>query len=147
MCKEIGVDPLASTSLWNKNLNLSEFYYNLAIQIITISLAIRESKGALIELDELKKRLVAHRKKDDISLMDIQKAIESVSELKCGFLIIDLKNTKAVMTLPMQLSNDTNIIMNLASENGGFIGYTLCYQKTGISKNRFEATIVRIFYG
>ena len=36
MCLEIGVDPLASISLWSKTLNLSEFYYNLAIQIITI---------------------------------------------------------------------------------------------------------------
>lgn len=31
MCQEIGVDPLASTSLWNKELNLNEFYYNLAV--------------------------------------------------------------------------------------------------------------------
>ena len=28
MCLEIGVDPLASISLWSKTLNLSEFYYN-----------------------------------------------------------------------------------------------------------------------
>ena len=35
MCKEIGVDPIASTSLWNKKLNLAEFYYNLAV--ITIN--------------------------------------------------------------------------------------------------------------
>jgi ESCRT-II complex subunit VPS22 len=32
MCKEIGVDPIASTSLWNKKLNLAEFYYNLAVR-------------------------------------------------------------------------------------------------------------------
>jgi len=32
MCQEIGVDPLASTSLWNKELNLNEFYYNLAVR-------------------------------------------------------------------------------------------------------------------
>lgn len=33
MCKEIGVDPISSSSLWNKNLNLAEFYYNLAVRI------------------------------------------------------------------------------------------------------------------
>ena len=48
MCLEIGVDPLASISLWSKALNLSEFYYNLAIQIITISM----TKGPLIEINE-----------------------------------------------------------------------------------------------
>ena len=31
MCQEIGVDPLASKSMWNKNLNLTEFYYELAV--------------------------------------------------------------------------------------------------------------------
>ena len=54
MCLEIGVDPLASISLWSKALNLSEFYYNLAIQIITISM----TKGPLIEINELRKMLM-----------------------------------------------------------------------------------------
>jgi ESCRT-II complex subunit VPS22 len=142
MCKEIGVDPLSSTTLWNKNLNLSEFYYNLAIQIITICIALRDKKGALIEINELRNYLISHRKSNDISNMDIEKAIESVSELKCGFQIIDIKNSKAVMTIPMQLSNDTNIIIELASENKGWIGYSKCYEKSEMSRNRFEATIV-----
>jgi ESCRT-II complex subunit VPS22 len=38
MCKEIGVDPIASTSLWNKNLNLAEFYYNLAVSMDSYNL-------------------------------------------------------------------------------------------------------------
>jgi len=142
MCKEIGVDPLSSTTLWNKNLNLSEFYYNLAIQIITISIALREKKGALLEINELREYLIMHRKSKDISNMDIEKAIESVSELKCGFQIIDIKNSKAVMTLPMQLSNDTNVIIELASERKGCIGYSYCYDKSSMSRNRFDATIV-----
>ena len=75
MCLEIGVDPLASISLWSKTLNLSEFYYNLAIQIITISM----TKGPLIEINELRKMLMNNMKTQDVSLMDIEKAIESVS--------------------------------------------------------------------
>jgi hypothetical protein len=38
---EIGVDPLANISLWSKEINLSEFYYTLAIQIITITMTKR----------------------------------------------------------------------------------------------------------
>lgn len=146
MCKELGVDPLSSTTLWNKNLNLTEFYYNLAIQIITICIALREKKGALIEINELRQYLIHHRKSNDITILDIEKAIESVSELKCGFQIIDIKNSKAVMTVPMQLSNDTNVIIELASANKGWIGYSLCYEKTGMSRNRFDATIVKYLF-
>jgi len=142
MCKEIGVDPLSTTSLWNKKLNLTEFYNNLAIQIITISLALRDHKGALIELSELRNILISHRKTDDISVTDIEKAIESVSELKCGFQIVDLKNTRAVMTIPMHLSNETNLIMEIASENKGYVGYSNLYGKFNMSKSAFEAAIV-----
>ena len=124
MCTDIGVDPLASKSLWNKTLNLSEFYYELAIQIITVSIALREKLGALLELNELKQILANHRKKDDISIMDIEKAISSVSELKCGFQIVKLSNSKrAVMTIPMQMSNETNIILELANQYNGCISY------------------------
>ena len=62
MCLEIGVDPLASISLWSKTLNLSEFYYNLAIQIITISM----TKGPLIEINELRKMLMNNMKTNDV---------------------------------------------------------------------------------
>jgi ESCRT-II complex subunit VPS22 len=143
MCKEIGVDPLSTTSLWNKNLNLTEFYYNLAIQIITISLAIRDEKGALIELNELRNILISHRKANDISVTDIEKAIESVSELKCGFQIVNLKNSRAVMTIPMHLSNETNVIIEIASETKGRLGYSDMWAKTGITRNVFEAAIVK----
>ena len=142
MCQELGVDPLSSTTIWNKNLNLTEFYYNLAIQIITIAIALRDKKGALLEINELKGYLTAHRKSNDISNMDIQKAVESVSELKCGFQIIEIKNSKAILTIPMQLSNDTNLIIEIASGNKGCVGYSVIYEKSGMSKNRFEATVV-----
>ena len=58
MCIEIGIDPLAFVSLFSKNLNLTEFYYNLAIQIITLSM----SKGPLIEINELKRLLMKKKK-------------------------------------------------------------------------------------
>jgi ESCRT-II complex subunit VPS22 len=143
MCMELGVDPLSSTTIWNKNLNLTEFYYNLAIQIITYAIALREKKGPLLEIEELRQILVKHRKSNDLSNLDIEKAVQSVSELKCGFQIIDIKGGKAVLTIPMSLSNDTNMIINLASELNGCLGYSNCYEKLNISRPRFDTTIVR----
>ena len=140
MCIEIGVDPLASISLWGKNLNLAEFYYNLAIQIITISM----TKGPLIELNELKQMLMNNMKTKDITLLDIEKAIESVSDLKCGFQIVKVKNSKAVVTVPMEKSTIVDEIIELASENGGWIGYSICYQKKNMTKIQFEDAINRL---
>ena len=137
MCIEIGVDPLASISLWSKTLNLSEFYYNLAIQIITISM----TKGPLIEINELRKMLMNNMKTNDVSLMDIEKAIESVSELKCGFQIVTVKNSKAVVTVPMEKDPAVDDIIKMASENDGWIGYSICYNKKGMKQIEFENAI------
>jgi hypothetical protein len=48
------------------------------------------------------------------------------------------------MTVPMALSDDTNILMNLAIENNGFISYSLCYEKLSLNRQRFENIIVKI---
>ena len=133
MCIEIGVDPLASISLWSKELKLSEFYYNLAIQIITISM----TKGPLIEINELRNMLMKNMKTKDVSIMDIQKAIESVSELKCGFQIVTVKNSKAVVTVPMEKNEVVDDIIKLASENDGWIGYSICFNKKGMKQIEF----------
>lgn len=70
-------------------------------------------------------------------------AIESVKELKCGFELINLKNNKkAVVTIPMQLSNTTNILIELANENQGCLSFSLCKQKLNMSENVFNTTIV-----
>ncbi len=45
----------------------------------------------------------------------------------------------------MAMSNDTNILIELASENGGFITYTLCFEKLNMSRSRIDATIVRLY--
>ena len=137
MCLEIGVDPLASISLWSKTLNLSEFYYNLAIQIITISM----TKGPLIEINDLRKMLMNNMKTTDVSIMDIEKAIESVSELKCGFQIVTVKNSKAVVTVPMEKDAAVDDIIKMASENDGWIGYSICYNKKGMKQIEFENAI------
>ena len=102
----------------------------------------REKTGPLIEIGELKKLLDKLRNKNDISNMDISKAIESVSELKCGFQLINLNNTQAVVTIPLQISNDTELIIKLASENKGCIGFTYFYEKTNSNKIRFQSIIV-----
>lgn len=74
--------------------------------------------------------------------MDICKAIESVKELKCGFELISLKNgKKAVVTIPMQMSNTTNQLIELANENKGFITSLQAIEKLNITENVFQTAI------
>ena len=144
MCIEIGVDPLASISLWSKQLNLAEFYYTLAIQIITISM----TKGPLIEINQLRNMLKKHMKaeenKKDITIEDIEQAIKSVSELKCGFQIVEINNSKAVVTVPMEKPASVDKIIKLASENNGWIGYSICFNKANMEKIEFENAIQKL---
>ena len=76
--------------------------------------------------------------------MDISKAIESVSELKCGFQIVNLNNTQVIVSIPLQISSDTELIIKLANENKGFIGFSFFHEKTNSTKIRFHSTIVKI---
>ena len=57
MCKEIGVDPISSrqkegvfSKLFDKNVN--DFYYELAIQISNICIALRPKNGGYLEETE-----------------------------------------------------------------------------------------------
>jgi hypothetical protein len=68
-----------------------------------------------------------------------------VKELRCGFELINLKNNKkAVVTIPMQLSNTTNILIELANENKGCLFFSMCQKKLNMSENVFITTIVNI---
>ena len=99
------------------------------------------TKGPLIEINELRKMLMNNMKTQDVSLMDIEKAIESVSELKCGFQIVTVKNSKAVVTVPMEKNEAVDDIIKMASENDGWIGYSICYNKKQMKQIEFENAI------
>ncbi|KAF9113228.1 Vacuolar protein sorting-associated protein SNF8 [Mortierella sp. AM989] len=63
MCANIGVDPLACTvwiaskGFWGELLGVSDFYYELGIQIIDVCLSTRALNGGLMELSEVKRRV------------------------------------------------------------------------------------------
>jgi predicted metal-dependent hydrolase len=83
-------------------------------------------------------------KSTDITINDIEQAIKSVSELKCGFQIVKIKDSKAVVTVPMEKSAKSDEIIEIASENGGWIGYSIAYNKKGMSKLEFEDAINKL---
>ena len=62
MCQKIGVDPLASKrGFWSQLLGVGDFYYELGVQIVEVCLRTRSSNGGLIDIDELRQRLIKMR--------------------------------------------------------------------------------------
>lgn len=61
MCAAIGVDPLASGKGFWSVLGMSDFYYELGVQVVEVCLALNHINGGLMELGELRKRLIAAR--------------------------------------------------------------------------------------
>lgn len=61
MCAAIGVDPLASGKGFWSVLGIGDFYYELGVQVVEVCLALNHVTGGLMELDELRRRLVAAR--------------------------------------------------------------------------------------
>ena len=62
MCASIGVDPLASSKgFWSEMLGFGDFYYELGVQIIEVCMANSHKTGGLMELGELRDRLIRSR--------------------------------------------------------------------------------------
>lgn len=123
MCTQIGVDPLASSKgFWSELLGVGDFYYELAIQIITICIASREQygNGGLLDMETLQKRLQKLRK-TEINEDDITRAVKSIQVLGNGYRIIQLGQKQFVQSVPMELSTDHISIMSFARQLDGRI--------------------------
>lgn len=65
MCSSIGVDPLASgKGFWSNMLDIGDFYYELGVQIVEVCMASAHKTGGLMELGELRQKLVRARSAD-----------------------------------------------------------------------------------
>lgn len=62
MCSKIGVDPLASKKgFWSEVLDVGDFYYELAVQIIEVCILTRPKNGGLIAMSDLLRLLGKRR--------------------------------------------------------------------------------------
>lgn len=96
MCQECGVDPLSSNkekgtlSKWLNRDEDADFYYELAIQITNICIALRAKNGGYLEMTECHRLLNKLRgeKAKKVQLDDISKALGSLSQLSADFKIV-----------------------------------------------------------
>lgn len=121
MCRQVGVDPLASSKgFWAKLLGVGDFYYELAVQLIDVCLATQAQNGGMISLDELQSRVMSKRGKlsQEISRDDIKQAIGKTAQLGNGFRVVVVGSREVVMSVPMEMNKDHMAILEMAEGSG-----------------------------
>lgn len=76
MCLRSGVDPLQTNKgFWVSTLGIGDYYYELAVQVIEISILQRDKHGALIELSRVQELI--HRARNRFKKRKNDKAAAS----------------------------------------------------------------------
>ncbi|KAI4497626.1 hypothetical protein M0802_007166 [Mischocyttarus mexicanus] len=123
MCASIGVDPLASGKGFWSVLGIGDFYYELAVQIVEVCMAMNYKNGGLISLDELRTRLIQARGRrkehQEITNEDLLAASKKLKIFGNGFTIIPIGRGKyLVQSVPGELSMDHTAVLQQASLSG-----------------------------
>ena len=145
LCLQIGVDPLQSRrGIWGKFLKVGNFYHELAIKTIEITLRFkRKNMGGLIPLEtiieEVKK---TYATKTKISSDDIKTAIKGLNAVGRGYSISTI-NKKKYLVVDFQVDDDKQTILNLADSNGMFTQKQL--NNLGWEKIRLDKAMDSLF--
>ncbi|KAJ3116198.1 Vacuolar protein sorting-associated protein SNF8 [Physocladia obscura] len=158
MCAAIG-------GFWAELLGVSDFYYELAVQIagtintyhisillkrtdvrnIEICIATRDRNGGLIEFSELKRLLDLSRiaNSQQISDDDIIQAINSIACLGNGFEIVSYGSHKLVQSIPRELNKDYDIVLALA-QHDSFVTFDSVTQNLGWDPSRVHSVLTKL---
>eukprot|EP01104_Vermistella_antarctica_P019653 TRINITY_DN7820_c0_g1_i1.p1 TRINITY_DN7820_c0_g1~~TRINITY_DN7820_c0_g1_i1.p1 ORF type:complete len:255 (-),score=34.54 TRINITY_DN7820_c0_g1_i1:117-881(-) len=137
MCLNIGVDPLASgKGFWSSVLGVGDFYYELGVQIIEVSIATRSRNGGIIDIDELLAQLVQCRpRQGKITTHDIEAAIAKLKILGSGFRLLKTGQKTMVQSVPCELNTDHTNVLTAAADNG-FVTLASLHRDLGWAEKR-----------
>jgi len=127
MCASIGVDPLASgKGFWSNMLEIGDFYYELAVQIVEVCMAHADKTGGMMELGEVRQKLIKSRGRstsnEEISTEDILVSTKKLRVLGTGFSVIPLGSGRhLVQSVPGELSSDQISVLQQAEGSGGSV--------------------------
>jgi ESCRT-II complex subunit VPS22 len=156
MCAVIGVDPLSSGKGFWSVLGMGDFYYELSVQVVEVCLASNHATGkfdcfsidyffstffglpgGLMELTELRKRLIAARGQkshhQEITEEDILIATKKLKIFGSGFTVFPIgKKQYMVQSIPRELSLEETAVLTAASNQElGKITITLLIEQLG----------------
>jgi ESCRT-II complex subunit VPS22 len=146
MCSSIGVDPLAGPrkgGWWAEMLNLSDWQYELGVQIVDVCVSTRDRNGGLIEISELI-RMVSRLRGVDSDLItedDIVRSIKTLQPLGAGYQVVDIGGKRMIRSVIKELDDDQTSILAIAQENGGRVVADMLIQKRGWTRDRAGAAL------
>eukprot|EP00388_Colpodella_angusta_P001318 GDKJ01004242.1.p1 GENE.GDKJ01004242.1~~GDKJ01004242.1.p1 ORF type:complete len:247 (+),score=54.97 GDKJ01004242.1:9-749(+) len=127
MCSIVGVDPLTSNKgFWSELLGSGDFFINIAVQVLTVSLATRATNGGIMELSECVNEINKLRGKNAsrVSGDDIKVAVDRItSSLGPSLTIYTVGSHSYVSSVPESMGSDELIALECASENGGVFSF------------------------
>ena len=132
------------SKLFDSN-QINDFYYELAIQITNICIALRPKNGGFLEENECLRLLNKLRgaKVQRVELEDIAKALKALEGLSPDFKMIITGNKKVIVSSSVDINSDQLTILDAASKTGGWM--TFSELKTKIpnfnNKERFMTAI------
>lgn len=150
MCAPLGVDPLSSKKTVLGNLlGMGDFYHELAVKIAEVCLASKSSNGGIMSVREIqsvlkqrKTRLgMASQQTTEVSVSDIQVAIQKLGKLGGGFRTIQVGSSTMVVSVPTELDNDHMQVMTVAQESGQGVTVDQVMAATGWNKPRADRAI------
>jgi len=147
MCASIGVDPLASgKGFWSNMLDIGDFYYELGVQIVEVCMANQHKTGGLMELGELRHKLIKSRGRSehnqDITLDDLLRATKKLKVLGTGFTMIPLGSGRyLVQSVPGEISLDQVLVLQQAEASGGMINQEILRTNLKWDENRSNMAI------
>lgn len=98
----------------------SDFYYELAVQIITVCIGLRPRNGGILEVSDCIKWLNQLRgsRAAPVSEKDVVNSIGSLSVLGSGFSVLKLGTSQFIVSVPLELNTDHHQLITRATETG-----------------------------
>jgi ESCRT-II complex subunit VPS22 len=111
---------------------VSDWTYELGVQIVDICVTTRERNGGLIEMGELIRLLGKLRGVHGgaITEEDVVRSINTLKPLGAGYEVMDLGGgSKMVRSVPKELDEDQAVVLSVAQDEGGLVVEEILVQR------------------
>eukprot|EP00607_Mallomonas_marina_P009542 CAMPEP_0182419462 /NCGR_PEP_ID=MMETSP1167-20130531/3922_1 /TAXON_ID=2988 /ORGANISM="Mallomonas Sp, Strain CCMP3275" /LENGTH=171 /DNA_ID=CAMNT_0024594411 /DNA_START=256 /DNA_END=771 /DNA_ORIENTATION=- len=143
MCESIGVDPLASNKgFWANLLGVGDFYYELGVIVIQITVQTRSENGGIISMSDLMQHIRTFKiaSRQMVTEDDVKRAITHIQVLGNGFQIIQTDKRSMIVSVPIELNNDHEELLSVANTIG-YLSKDWFATHRGWSSERFDTII------
>lgn len=129
---------------------MGDFYFELSIQIVEICLALADTTGGMLEISELKERLLRTRrqkgKQQEITTEDILLATKKLKIFGNSFQVHSLgKNRHIIQSIPGELSlQETKALTVAAGQDNGSITKSLLMKELCWNEMRTQQAIEKL---